>query len=266
MSKKSSTRAKSRARIKEETRCLINDDLDTSYEYEDISRSMISSKFKINQFQWTEKQKELFKIALNPDTRVVFINGPAGTAKTLCATYCGLQLINMHICTDLIYVRSAVESSQSKLGFLPGDADDKLAFYNLPFSDKLEVLLSKAGAKKLQKEERISTFPVNFARGMDWPNKCIILDEAQNSTHDEITTVLTRLNTESRAFILADPMQTDLRNGSRGAFARMYDHFQNNETAQSHGIHTFEFDEEDIMRDAMLKYLIPELRKLSDSK
>tara|TARA_R110000787_G_scaffold39265_4_gene98599 strand:+ start:441 stop:1229 length:789 start_codon:yes stop_codon:yes gene_type:complete len=255
-------RAKSRAREKEEVRSIIQEDLHDGSDL--VMRKPISAKFTINQLKWTDKQKELFSICLDPDTRIVFINGPAGTSKTMAAIYCGLQLLNMKWCTDLMYLRSAVESSQSKLGFLPGDADEKLAFYNMPFSDKLDRMLTDTGQKKLRAEKRISTFPVNYARGMDWPNKCIILDEAQNSAYEEITTVLTRINTGSRAFILADPMQTDLRNGSRGGFMKMYNHFGDNEKALEHGIRTFEFTEEDVMRDPMLKYLIPELKNLKE--
>ena len=115
----------------------------------------------------------------------------------------------MKAISDIMYLRSAVESSDSKLGYLPGTAEDKLRFYNLPFLDKLDELLPTTRAEKLEQEGRISMFPVNFARGMNWKSKCVILDEAQNSSLKEITTVLTRLGEGSRCFVLADPMQTD---------------------------------------------------------
>ena len=73
----------------------------------------------------------------------------------------------------------------------------KLRFFNLPFLDKLDELLAESRIEKLEKEGRISMFPVNFARGMNWNAKCIILDEAQNSTEKEIITVLTRLGKNS---------------------------------------------------------------------
>ena len=98
----------------------------------------IKRQIKINQLPWTDKQKEFFRIALDYNTKIVFVNGPAGTSKTLLSVYCGLQLLNMKAISDIMYLRSAVESSESKLGFLPGSADDKLKFYNLPFLDKLD--------------------------------------------------------------------------------------------------------------------------------
>jgi len=224
----------------------------------------ITKQLRLHQLSWTNKQKEFFKVALDRSTKIVFVNGPAGTAKTLLSVYCGLQLLNMKAISDIMYLRSAVESSNNSLGFLPGTADEKLRFYNLPFIDKLEELLgSEKKAEKLNEEGRVSMFPVSFARGMNWTDKCIILDEAQNSTEKEITTVLTRMGNNSRCFLLADPMQTDLKNeNNQGGFQKMFKIFSDEESAQQ-GIYAFEFSEEDIMRSELVKFLI---KKLNNNK
>ena len=227
-----------------------------------VVENPIKRQIRLNQFPWTDKQKDFFKVALHPSTKIVFVNGPAGTSKTLLSVYCSLQLLNMKTSSDIMYLRSAVESSDKSLGFLPGSAEEKLRFYNLPFLDKLDELLTETKAEKLEDEGRVSMFPVNFARGMNWKYKCIILDEAQNSTIKEITTVLTRLGENSRCFILADPLQTDLRNGNGGAFSKMFKLFNDEESIQE-GIYTFEFNEEDIMRSELVKFLVKKLKKLS---
>ena len=99
-------------------------------------------------------------------------------------------------------------------------------------------------------------FPVNFARGMNWKGKCIILDEAQNSTEKEILTVLNRMGEGSRCFVLADPMQTDIRHEDKqGGFEKMRQIFSDEESMQM-GIHSFQFSEEDIMRSELVKFLI----------
>ena len=116
----------------------------------------LKTTLRVKQFPWTDRQKQFFKLALADDTRVVFVNGPAGTSKTLLSVYCGLQLLNKKVISDMMYVRSAVESSDARLGYLPGSAEDKLKFYNLPFLDKLEELLSEQRVAKLEKEERIN--------------------------------------------------------------------------------------------------------------
>ena len=161
----------------------------------------LKKAIKLNQLPWTEKQKEFFKIALHPSTKIVFVNGPAGTAKTLLSTYCSLQLLNMKVADSIMYLRSAVESSDKSLGFLPGTAEEKLRFYNLPFLDKLDELLLETKAEKLEEQNRISMFLLT-SLGMNWKDKCIILDEAQNSTIKEIVTVLTRMGEGSRCLFL----------------------------------------------------------------
>jgi len=248
-----------RARDKQETREIISESYDDPYDNPNPMRRII----KVNQLPWTDKQKEFFKIALNHDTKIMFVNGPAGTAKSLLSVYCGLQLLNMKAISDIMYLRSAVESSESKLGFLPGTAEEKLRFYNLPFLDKLDELLPTTRAEKLEQEGRISMFPVNFARGMNWASKCIILDEAQNSSLKEITTVLTRLGKNSRCFVLADPMQTDLRSRDQiGGFEKLYKKFGDDDSKDM-GIHTFEFNTDDIMRSKLCKFIVKKINTIN---
>ena len=217
---------------------------------------------KVKELTWTPKQREFFKLALSDETKVMFVSGPAGTAKTLLSVYCGLKLLNKKVISDIMYLRSAVESSDRSLGYLPGSAEDKLRFYNLPFLDKLEELLSETRTEKLEKENRISMFPVNFARGMNWTSKCIIFDEVQNSSAKEIITVLTRMGKHSRCFLLADPMQTDLRTKEHG-FENIFKKFSDEESYEM-GIRTFEFTEEDIMRSELVKFLVKKLRDLNN--
>ena len=96
---------------------------------------------------------------------------------------------------------------------------------------------------------------------MNWMSKCIILDEAQNSTQKEIITVLTRMAENSRCFVLADPVQTDLRTGVGGSFERMSKLFSDEESKEN-GIRTFEFTEDDIMRSELVKFISKKLKSL----
>ena len=245
---------------------IVKDIEDAEPKKKFIVENPIKRQIKINQFPWTDKQKDFFRIALDYNTKIVFVGGPAGTAKTLLATYCGLQLLNMKSISDILYLRSAVESADRSLGFLPGNADEKLRFYNLPLIDKLEELLAETKPEKLEDEHRVSMFPVNFARGMNWKGKCIILDEAQNSTEKEILTVLTRMGEGSRCFVLADPMQTDLKSeNARGGFEGL-SHIFSDEESVNMGVYSFEFSEEDIMRSELVKFIIKKLQSLAEEK
>ena len=249
------TKRSSRARDKAEVRQILDESL---YE-RPVKPNPLKRVIRVRQLPWTQKQKDFFKIALDKDTNIVFVNGPAGTSKSLLSVYCGLQLLNMKIISDIMYLRSAVESSDSRLGYLPGTAEDKLRFYNMPFLDKLDELLENTRIERLESEGRINMFPVNFARGMNWTNKCVILDEAQNSTVKEITTVLTRLGKGCKCYVLADPMQTDIRNERLcGGFEKMFNIFSDTDS-QSAGIHTFKFTEDDIMRSELCKFVIKKL-------
>jgi phosphate starvation-inducible protein PhoH and related proteins len=208
----------------------------------------------------TIKQKEFLDIALNKDTKIMFISGPAGTSKTFLSVYCSLVLMNQKRVSDLIYVRSAVECADSKIGFLPGEADDKMAPYIQPLLDKLEELLPKNEIVSLKKEERITGMPINFLRGLNWNAKAVILDEAQNCTPKELLTFITRRGKFSKVFILGDPKQSDI-NGKSG-FTKMFLTFDDEES-KNKGIYTFQFDKSDIVRDELIQFIIEKIEKTS---
>lgn len=217
-------------------------------------RDKIKENLTLKEFPWTQKQKEFIQLALDKDTKIIFVNGPAGTSKTLVSTYASLTMLNQKRVSDVMYIRAAVESSDSKLGFLPGTADEKIHYYAIPFLDKLDELLPKADVDKLVKEQRVGIFPVGFTRGLNWNAKSVIVDEAQNLTQKELITILTRLGKFSKCFVLADPMQSDI-NGKSGAFEKIAALFADEE-AKKQGIHYFEFTHEDIMRSELVKFLV----------
>ena len=89
----------------------------------------------------------------------------------------------------------------------------------------------------------------------------MILDEAQNSSIREIVTVLTRLGMGSKCFVLADPNQTDLKNGSRGGFSKIYDALDDKKS-KDNGVFTFEFTEKDIVRSDLVRFLVGKLSNI----
>ncbi len=221
-------------------------------------RSKLKGLLNIYQRDLSEKQKRFLELANDKDAKMIFVSGPAGTSKTFMAVYHALTMINDKKVSDLIYIRSAVESSDAKLGFLPGEANEKLAPYIQPLLDKMGEILPKGDIDVLLKEERVSSVPVGFLRGLNWNAKVIIADEAQNMSFKELFTLITRTGEFSKVFILGDPEQNDI-NGKSG-FIKMISHFDDEESRQN-GIHVFKFTEDDIVRSGIVRFIIKKIKK-----
>jgi phosphate starvation-inducible PhoH-like protein len=226
-------------------------------------RDKVNFEFLIKELPWTEKQKQLIELGLNKNVKCVFIKGPAGSSKTLTAVYLALHLLKAKKVSDIIFVRSAVESADSKIGYLPGTIDEKLEAYMVPFMEKIDELLQQNDKNKLKNDSRFSTTPVNYIRGLHWPAKCIIVDECQSITMKELITTITRIGQFSKVFLLGDPKQTDLPAGKAGGFESLYNLFSDEESREQ-GIYTFEFTEEDIVRSDFVKFIVRKLEQINE--
>lgn len=218
----------------------------------------VSFDFEIKELPWTKKQQELIQILQNRKTKCAFIKGPAGVSKSIVAIYSGLQLLKQKKISDITYVRSAVESSSSKLGFLPGDINDKFQVYATPLEDKLDELLDNRNIKNLKEGKHIQAIPINYMRGLNFSGRLIILDESQNFTTDELITAITRVGEHSRIWFLGDPLQSDLHNNHKNDFSQFCNKF-NDEESVKNGIYTFEFGIEDIVRSEFCKFVVKKL-------
>lgn len=218
-------------------------------------REKIKWELKIRELPWTVKQKAFLTLANDKNTKIIFLTGPAGTSKTTVAVRAGLELINQKKISDIVFIRAAVESADSKLGMLPGDIDHKVGEYMTPFDDKLEELLPTGDIVKLKAEKRLIYKPVNFCRGASWTARCIIVDEAQNLTLNELQTILTRLGMFSKIIICADPDQSDLPSTKQGGFKICSNIFDTDE-AQAKGVYSARFTNEDIVRSELCKFVV----------
>ena len=162
--------------------------------------------------------------------------------------------------SDILYVRSIVESADVKMGTLPGEADDKLSPYKRPLIDKLDELLPKESVQYLIKDNRIEGLPVGYLRGLNWNAKAVIGDEMQNCTKKELITLMTRTGEFSRVFLCGDPQQSDI--GTRSGFRDIFNLF-NDDDSKANGIYTFEFTEDDILRSALVKFIVQKIKSLS---
>lgn len=212
---------------------------------------------------FTAKQKTLIELLLDKKTKVVFIQGPAGTSKSYVSIYAGLHLLQKRQMSGIMYIRSIIESASKSLGSLPGDSDLKMEPFLMPLQDKLAELLPKDDIVKLTSEGRIEGLPVNYLRGASINAKIIIADESQNFSRQELVTIITRLGQYSKLFVIGDPAQSDI-NGKSG-FLKMFDLF-NDDSCRANGIHCFSFGKEDVVRSGILKFILERLEIEDKSK
>ena len=218
------------------------------------------NKLKLNNISFTEKQKKFFNICSDKKTKIMFVSGPAGSSKTFISVYSSLVFLSKNQDLDLIYIRTIIESADKGLGALPGDLNEKFNPYMIPLMEKLSEILPENNTSKseLIKEGRIDAMPINFLRGSSWNNKVIIMDEAQNASFKELTTLITRIGENCKLFICGDLMQSDI-NGKSG-FGDMIRLFDDEESSEN-GIETFSFNCSDIKRSEILKFIIKKLTR-----
>ena len=224
-------------------------------------RDKINFDFSIRALKWTEKQQKFLDLALSKETKILFVKGAAGTTKTFLSVFVGLELLKSKKVSEIVLVRTPVESADSKLGFLPGDLSEKIGVYIEPFRDKLDELISEDTIRRLERDKRLLIRPVNFARGLHWAAKAIIADECQNFTSNELKTLLTRIGQFTKVILCGDPEQSDLPNGKGKSFEQVCDLF-NTDEAKEQGIHVFEFTDDDILRSEIVKFIVKTFRGL----
>lgn len=223
------------------------------------SYNEIDFKFKNRAFKLTDKQKELVSIINDPNTKVVIIQGPAGTGKSWTSIYCGLSLIKDQRFKKLLYVRAMVESASKSMGYLPGSEADKTLPFNAVAFELINKLVEDKDLPKIQKAGIIETMPVNHARGHTWDNMFVLVDETQQMETKEILTVASRLGENSIMVLAGDHMQPDI---PRSGFQAVYNAFNDQESIDN-GIRTFEFTEDDIVRSKILKFIVKKFKTIS---
>ncbi len=145
---------------------------------------------------------------------IVFGIGPAGTGKTYIAVAMAVTAFKNKEVQKIILARPAVEAGE-RLGFLPGDLQEKVDPYLRPLYDALYDVLGREGTLRMKEKEIIEIVPLAYMRGRTLDNSFIILDEAQNTTREQMKMFLTRLGFGSKAIVTGDVTQVDLPRGKK---------------------------------------------------
>ncbi len=181
---------------------------------------------------------------------VVFGLGPAGTGKTFLAVAMAVEALRMKNVTRIILTRPAVEAGE-RLGFLPGDLQSKIDPYLRPLYDALFEMLGPENYNRHIERGIIEIAPLAYMRGRTLDDSFIILDEAQNTTPEQMKMFLTRLGNNSKAVITGDLSQTDLPDGKKSGLA-----IASRVLSGIEGISIFEFSERDVVRHSLVRKII----------
>lgn len=181
---------------------------------------------------------------------ITFGVGPAGTGKTYLAVAMAVKAYKAHDITRIILTRPAVEAGES-LGFLPGDLQNKVDPYLRPLYDALFDMLGMESTQRLLEKQIIEVAPLAYMRGRTLDDAFIILDEAQNTSREQMKMFLTRMGVGSRVVVTGDVTQIDLPDKTRSGLVDALSVLKNVE-----GIARIYFTEKDVVRHHLVQQII----------
>jgi len=176
--------------------------------------------------------------------------GPAGTGKTYLAVACAIDALNNEEVRRIVLVRPAVEAGE-RLGFLPGDMSQKVDPYLRPLYDALQEMVGHERVAKLIERNVIEVAPLAYMRGRTLNGSFIILDEAQNTSVEQMKMFLSRIGSSSTAVITGDITQIDLPRGQRSGLRHVIDVLRGVE-----GISFTFFDSRDVVRHPLVARIL----------
>ena len=193
-------------------------------------------------------QQRYVKAILEHD--INFGIGPAGTGKTYLAVACAVDALEREQIRRILLVRPAVEAGE-KLGFLPGDLSQKIDPYLRPLYDALYDLMGAERVAKLYEKRAIEIAPLAFMRGRTLNHAFVILDEAQNTTPEQMKMFLTRIGIGARAVVTGDVTQIDLPKGQKSGLKEALDILHD-----VRGIAFTHFRKEDVVRHPLVARIV----------
>lgn len=181
---------------------------------------------------------------------VTFGVGPAGTGKTYLAMAYALDLLKSRRVDRIMLTRPAVEAGEA-LGFLPGALEEKVLPYLRPLYDAMSDMLDASEAVKFAEKNLVEIAPLAYMRGRTLNRACVILDEAQNASREQMLMFLTRLGEESKCVVTGDPSQIDLRPKSKSGLLEAMSLLHGVE-----GVSFVHFSGEDVVRHPVVARII----------
>lgn len=206
----------------------------------------------------THGQKEYTSLIMN--NTIVFGVGPAGTGKTYLAIAMAVYCLKNKIVNRIVLTRPVIEAGE-KLGFLPGDLRDKIDPYLRPMYDALYDIIGQEACQKYIEKGTIEIAPLAYMRGRTLNEAFIILDEAQNTTHEQMKMFLTRIGFGSKAVVTGDLTQSDLPKPKESGLIEAINILNNIED-----IGIIHLSSKDIVRHQLIQKIINAYENIKDNK
>ena len=206
----------------------------------------------------TPRQRDYLNNILKHD--ITFGVGPAGTGKTWLAVACAIDAMERDTVQRLVLTRPAVEAGE-RLGFLPGDLAQKVDPYLRPLYDALYDLMGFEKVQRLFEKQTIEIAPLAYMRGRTLNHAFVILDEAQNTTPEQMKMFLTRIGFGSKAVITGDPSQVDLPRGQDSGLAHAVKVLHDVQ-----GIATTRFTSRDVVRHPLVARIVDAYDRASENE
>lgn len=181
---------------------------------------------------------------------VVFGVGPAGTGKTFLAMAYALDMLKNRAVDRIVLTRPAVEAGEA-LGFLPGALEEKVLPYLRPLYDAMNEMLDSSETLRFAEKNLIEIAPLAYMRGRTLNRACVLLDEAQNASREQMLMFLTRLGEGSKCIVTGDPSQIDLRPRSKSGLLEAMEYLHGIE-----GVAFSEFGRSDVVRHPVVSRII----------
>lgn len=206
------------------------------------------------------QQQRLCNLLQTDATKVLCVTGAAGTGKTFLSCQEAVSQLRHRKKNKIVITRPLVFVENEELGFLPGDMNEKMLPWTMPIFDHMKEFMEPTEMKRLVQESKIEISPLGYMRGRTFKDAFIILDEAQNTTPQQMKMFLTRVGNNSKIVVNGDLYQSDLGtsiNGLQDFILRLQSHYQDRpHEMYSEGFGLVQLQSENTYRNPIIKNIL----------
>ena len=198
-----------------------------------------------NEFQNSIKEKE-----------ITIVTGLSGSGKTFIALYNALKLLEQGY-KKIVLVKSVTTVPEEELGYLPGDAAQKMQPFMMSYTGNLNKLIGEKETEQLFKDKVVEILPLAYIRGINIDDSVVLIDECQNLTVNTFKSIITRIGNNSKYIIMGDTEQIDMKEKNKSALVKVMELFKDSDQ-----VGTVQFTNDDCVRNPIIPYLLDKIKEI----